>query len=48
MAKIAVPHFEMNHPITLIIEMFNKTIQYIQKKKSYKKEFYNTSGFQIH
>ena len=32
MAKIAVPHFEMNHPITLIIEMFNKTIQYIQKK----------------
>ena len=35
MAKIAVPQFEMNHPITLItliIEMFNKTIQYIQKK----------------
>ena len=37
MAKIAVPHFEMNHPITLIIEMFNKTIQYIQKKKKLQK-----------
>ena len=32
MAKIAVPHFEMNHLITLIIEMFNKTIQNVQEK----------------
>ena len=32
MAKIVVPHFEMNHLITLIIEMFNKTIQNVQEK----------------
>lgn len=37
MAKIAGQHFNMNHLITLITEIFNKAIQYIQKQNLQKK-----------
>ena len=37
MANIAGQHFNMNHLITLITEIFNKAIQYIQKQNLQKK-----------